>query len=252
MINTQPIEKREPSYEGTLQVHSIFKTIQGEGPFCGTPCVFIRLAGCNLQCPMCDTDYTSKRYILEPRAIVLAVRDEWLSGPATGTIPEGVTETIPSLKLVVITGGEPFRQHIGELIDMLIHNGFYVQVESNGTMNPPVAPWNKNTFARKGAYLVVSPKTGKLNPLAEGAACAFKYVVRYGDADSDGLPKHALDMPNRPARPTPGLFEGSIYIQPLDSKNEEENRYHMEQAVRSSLAHGYILQLQIHKLIGVE
>ena len=56
MINKQPIEKREPSYEGTLQVHSIFKTIQGEGPFCGTPCVFVRLAGCNLQCPACDTD----------------------------------------------------------------------------------------------------------------------------------------------------------------------------------------------------
>lgn len=238
MINNQPIEKREPSYEGTLQVHSIFKTIQGEGPFCGTPCVFVRLAGCNLQCPACDTDYTSNRLILEPRAIVLAVRDEWQR---------------PDPGLVVITGGEPFRQHIGELVAMLVHNGFYVQIESNGTMNPPVFPWNKDTSQRRGAYIVISPKTGKINTLAEAAACALKYVVRYGDADhKDGLPLHALDMPNRPARPTPGLFDGMVYIQPLDSKDEVDNHLHAQEAVSSSLAHGHILQLQVHKLIGVE
>lgn len=236
MINQQPIEKREPSYEGTLQVHSIFKTIQGEGPFCGTPCVFVRLAGCNLQCPACDTDYTSTRQQLTPRQITLVVQDLWQREPG----------------LVVITGGEPFRQHIGDLVDTLVHNGFYVQIESNGTMNPPVFPWNKDTSARRGAYIVISPKTGKINTLAEAAACALKYVVRYNDADTDGLPKHALDMPNRPARPTPGLFTGNIYIQPLDSKNVLDNDLHTAEAVRSSLEHGYILQLQIHKFIGVE
>lgn len=236
MINNQPIEKREPSYEGTLQVHSIFKTIQGEGPFCGTPCVFVRLAGCNLQCPMCDTDYTSTRQHMKPLEVLIHVQNLWQREPG----------------LVVITGGEPFRQHIGELVATLVHNGFYVQIESNGTMNPPVFPWNKDTGMRRGAYIVISPKTGKINTLAEAAACALKYVVRYGDADSDGLPKHALDMPNRPARPTPGLFNGQIYIQPLDSKDEVDNHLHTQEAVSSSLAHGYILQLQIHKFIGVE
>lgn len=235
MINNQPIEKREPSYEGTLQVHSIFKTIQGEGPFCGTPCVFVRLAGCNLQCPMCDTDYTSTRQDYRPEQILLAVMAHQPSG-----------------NLVVITGGEPFRQHIGELVALLVEHGYYVQIESNGTMNPPVFAWNKDTAARRGAYIVISPKTGKINTLAEAAACALKYVVRYGDADSDGLPKHALDMPNRPARPTPGLFSGQIYIQPLDSKDEVDNHLHTQEAVSSSLAHGYILQLQVHKYIGVE
>lgn len=240
MINQQPIEKREPSYEGTVDVHSIFKTIQGEGPFCGTPCVFVRLAGCNLQCPACDTDYTSKRTQMTPSDIVRAVADQSV-GDAHGRA------------LVVITGGEPFRQHIGELIQLLVDCRYYVQIESNGTMNPPVGPWNKNTFERHGAYLVISPKTGKLNPLAEEVACALKYVVRFGDADSgDGLPLHALDMPNRPARPTEGLFDGAIYIQPLDSKNEVDNHLHTQEAVSSSLAYGYILQLQVHKYIGVE
>ena len=238
MINQQPIEKREPSYEGTLQIHSIFKTIQGEGPFCGTPCVFVRLAGCNLQCPSCDTDYTSHRLILEPRAIVLAVRDEWQR---------------PDPGLVVITGGEPFRQHIGELIDMLIHNGFFVQVESNGTMNPPMLPWNRDIGARRGAYLVVSPKTGKLNPLALEAACALKYVVQAGDEHTDGLPKNALGHRSNPypARPPYG-WDGLVYIQPQDDKNTSINPRNTAAAVESSLAHGYILQLQVHKYIGVE
>lgn len=240
MINSQPIEKREPSYEGTLQVHSIFKTIQGEGPFCGTPCVFVRLAGCNLQCPACDTDYTSTRTEMTPSDIVRAVSNLSIGG-------------LQGHSLVVITGGEPFRQHIGELIDLLVGCRFYVQIESNGTMNPPLGPWwNKDTHARDGAYLVVSPKTGKLNPLAEETACALKYVVRYDDASrEDGLPLHALDMPNKPARPTE-RFNGQIYIQPLDSKDEVDNHLHTQEAVSSSLAYGYILQLQVHKFIGVE
>jgi organic radical activating enzyme len=234
--NQQPIEKREPEYNGRVQVHSIFKTIQGEGPFCGTPCVFVRLTGCNLQCPACDTDYTSARQHMKPIEVALRVSNLWPD------IPPG---------LVVITGGEPFRQHIGELIDVLLHRGHYVQVESNGTMNPPVQFWNADTGMRKGAYLVISPKTPKLNPLALEAACALKYVVAHDRIAVDGLPLSALGMPNPPARP-PVDWRKPIYIQPLDSKHEFENERHMDAAVASCLRHGYTLQLQVHKLIGVE
>lgn len=235
MLNKQPIEKREPSYEGTLQVHSIFRTIQGEGPFCGTPCVFVRLAGCNLQCPACDTDYTSKRTELSPEEILFHVLKKGGDKPG----------------LVVITGGEPFRQHINELIDTLLQLGYYVQIESNGTMNPPVQFWNKNTCERKGAYLVISPKTGKLNPLALEAACALKYVVAWDKLDYDKLPSSALGMPNPPAKPPEG-WQHPIYIQPLDSQNIAENQRNLAAAVDASLMRGYILQLQVHKLIGVE
>jgi 7-carboxy-7-deazaguanine synthase len=240
-LNTQPIEKREHRADGQLAVHSIFPTIQGEGPFCGTPCVFIRLAGCNLQCPACDTDYTSRRELMHPDRIAEIVTD--LRGPG----------------LVVVTGGEPFRQNLDLLFAKLVRRGYYVQVESNGTLPPtPCIPtltslWRYSTAPHKrdGVYVVCSPKTGKLHPDIYRVACALKYVVRHGAVEEDGLPTHALDHTARPARPPEG-WDRLIYIQPLDSGNVLDNDFHTAEAVASALKHGYTLQLQIHKIIGVE
>ena len=48
-----------------LYITSIFYTIQGEGPYTGCPCIFIRLAGCNYGsktkvCTQCDTSFQLK------------------------------------------------------------------------------------------------------------------------------------------------------------------------------------------------
>ncbi len=43
--------------ERTINVAETFTSIQGESRFSGFPCFFIRLAGCNLNCSFCDTDY---------------------------------------------------------------------------------------------------------------------------------------------------------------------------------------------------
>ena len=40
-----------------LARQGVFYTVQGEGVMMGTPQVFVRLAGCNVGCPECDTDY---------------------------------------------------------------------------------------------------------------------------------------------------------------------------------------------------
>lgn len=235
MLNIQPIEKRELRSDGTLSVHSIFPTIQGEGPFCGVPCVFIRLAGCNLQCPACDTDYTSGRQRMPIHDIL-----------------NEVTRLRPNGGLVVITGGEPFRQNIVYLCRMLTAMDYYVQIESNGTLQPQDGiPYNVHPEQREGVYVVCSPKTGKLHPSVYDVACALKYVVHWNDMDDDGLPSHALGHPGRPARP-PADWDRPIYVQPMDAKDEAVNRTNYQTAVMSCMNFGYTLQIQVHKIVGVE
>ena len=241
--NQQPIEKMVRSSGDVLDVHSIFYTIQGEGPFCGSPAVFIRLAGCNLQCPLCDTEYTQGR---RKREIISIVSDVIAATPLH----------LPRFPLVVITGGEPFRQPIGQLLRLLIMNGFHIQVETNGTLPPPSDyPWgySKNPAERTGTYIVCSPKSGKLNKLTAEAACCFKYVAQAHDMDEDGLPTHALEHPANPrlARPPVG-YDLPIYLQPADEQNEGINRVNTKAVVDSAMRHGYIVQLQIHKLLNME
>src|SRR5271156_95015 len=42
---------------GTLVVHEIYRSLQGESTFAGIPCVFVRLTACHLRCLYCDTPH---------------------------------------------------------------------------------------------------------------------------------------------------------------------------------------------------
>jgi 7-carboxy-7-deazaguanine synthase len=241
-LNKQPPEKVVRVYDGTVEVHSIFETIQGEGPFCGTPCVFVRLAGCSLQCPLCDTEYTSVRNKMTPNAIVAAVY--------------ALRET----GLVVITGGEPFRQSIHELLNFLTADGYYVQVETNGTHAPPVLTGSDAFYERtvklrdpKGVYIVCSPKTGFVHPALAARACCYKYVLSHDSvATDDGLPLTALGHAANPSLARPlKKCDLPIYLQPADVQDIIENQKNMNAVVDSALKHGYIVQSQMHKILGL-
>lgn len=246
MINQQPIEKRH--HTQFLDVHSVFYTIQGEGPFCGTPAVFVRLAGCNLQCPACDTDYTSTREMMDTDRVVEAI-NQVVYGARSSELYRG---------LVVITGGEPFRQDVGvSLLTLKLQQrqGCYIQVETNGALSPDtISTLNKNTQERRGMYIVVSPKTGKVNREIEKWACAYKYVMNADSVAEDGLPQHALHHTLgtlKLARP-PEDYKGVIYLQPQDDQDPVRNKRHQDACIESCMRHGYVLQLQTHKLLGLE
>lgn len=101
----------------TLQLAEIFYSIQGEGAWSGTPAVFVRLAGCNLACDFCDTDYSLK-LIASVDEVVARVRAEG------GDCP-----------MVILTGGEPLAQAATPaLIEALRADGRRVHIESNGTL----------------------------------------------------------------------------------------------------------------------
>lgn len=117
-----------------LQLAEIFYSLQGEGAYVGTPAVFVRLAGCNLACDFCDTDYSLK-FLAGVDDVVARVRELGADCP-----------------MVVITGGEPFAQRETlELIAALRADGRRVHVESNGTI-----PVDRDLPA--DVWLTVSPK----------------------------------------------------------------------------------------------
>jgi 7-carboxy-7-deazaguanine synthase len=223
-INLQPRERFDT--KGTIEVFKAWLTIQGEGPEIGTPSVFVRLAGCNLQCPFCDTDYTSIR---------------------TEKTPDEVVDLVRALRpygLVVFTGGEPLRQNLGPAIRALLEAGYRVQIETNGTFYREDVPWDD-------IITVCSPKTPKIHPQLIPHIHALKYVVESGKADPiDGLPTETLGG-HPPARPTPEST-AIIYVQPMDEQDEELNGRHTEEALTSCFKFGYRLCLQTHKFIGLE
>ena len=49
-----PLENKP---EGSLLIHEIYRSLQGESTFAGLPCVFIRLTACHLRCVYCDTPH---------------------------------------------------------------------------------------------------------------------------------------------------------------------------------------------------
>lgn len=252
-INHQPISKRDHDPDGRLVVHSVFHTIQGEGPFTGVPAVFVRLQGCNLQCPGCDTEYSS-----------LTRGGHWDVNRTLAAVAKECGFPENQTKLVVITGGEPFRQNLLPLVRKLCEVGFQVQIETNGTLPPPEG-FQANKSVRLGTrtpirtqaantYVIVSPKAGKVHPKTAELACAFKYVLQKDSIDElDMLPTLALGHTASPrvARPPVG-FQGGIYVQPMDQQDEALNAANIQACVTSAMTHGYILQLQTHKYINVE
>lgn len=95
----------------------IYKSVQGESSFAGLPCIFVRLAGCNLRCSWCDSEYT-------------------FTGGYKSTIDEVMSRVrkLAPVKLVEITGGEPMLQEreVVPLMQKLLEEGYEVLIETSG------------------------------------------------------------------------------------------------------------------------
>lgn len=111
--------------EGGYFVSELFYSVQGEGVLAGTPMVFLRLGGCNLRCRResvgfdCDTDFqTGENYGLDE--LVEQVQSRW-----------------PHAPYVLLTGGEPGLQVDASLVGALNRAGYWVAIETNGTVKLP-------------------------------------------------------------------------------------------------------------------
>lgn len=100
-----------------MQIIEIYRSIQGESSFAGVPCIFVRLAACNLRCVWCDSEYTftggKKMSAEEVERAVIALS------------PGGLVE---------ITGGEPMLQEreLVPFMDRLLARGYKLLLETSG------------------------------------------------------------------------------------------------------------------------
>ncbi|MFQ5899985.1 MAG: radical SAM protein [Thermodesulfobacteriota bacterium] len=101
-----------------MKIIEIFFSIQGESTFSGLPCIFVRVAGCNLRCNYCDTSYAYKEEGEELTVDEIIRRAGCFSS-----------------KRVEITGGEPLLQKDTHLLMYrLLEHGYQVLLETNGSM----------------------------------------------------------------------------------------------------------------------
>ena len=220
MHGQNPIRPPEKGDGSILQVKHIFPTLQGEGPFVGQPSVFVRLGGCNLACSFCDTDFED----YTPMALVDII-------DTVRTLSEGVRN------LVVITGGEPLRQNIAPLCEALLAEDFRVQIETNGTLFRPLPD---------AVSIVCSPKNtgGGYHKVREDLlprVAAFKFII----SSQDSFYNHVADVGQ-------GLYNTPVYVQPMDEYDAQRNAANVKLATALAMHHGYILSLQMHKLLGIE
>jgi 7-carboxy-7-deazaguanine synthase len=100
-----------------LKINEIFKSIQGESTYAGLPCTFIRLAGCNLRCTYCDTNYAYYHGKELADEEILSKIKEY------------------GVKLIEFTGGEPLLQEeTPKLLKTLLDNDYRVLIETNGSI----------------------------------------------------------------------------------------------------------------------
>lgn len=196
------------------RVNEIFRSLQGEGFWTGTPMVFVRLSGCNLNCPFCDTDFRSFK---EMSADEIAKEAKRLG-----------------CSRVCITGGEPLLQLDSDLIDILHGIGLTIHVETNGTRP---APENID-------WITLSPKEDFTNP-ASGKVVLEKAdevkLVYNGSLSQERL-KYWADFP-----------ASWHFLQPCDTGEGGKNRQILEETVNYILSHDnrWRLSLQTHKFLGI-
>lgn len=203
----------------TYNINEIFYSVQGEGYWAGRPAVFVRFSKCNLWsgdendrasaiCTFCDTDFVD----------YTAMTAEQVVDAASALLPHPAGDP-----MVIFTGGEPLLQLDDDLASAFAGAGFYLALETNGTIPLHVGV----------DWVCVSPKTP---------------TVRITTG-------HELKLVYPQQRITPEKFVDlnfkHFWLSPMND-GENLNAQHAELAYAYVLSHPqWRLNTQTHKVIGV-
>lgn len=220
-----------------MRVNEIFNSIQGEGRFTGTPSVFVRLQGCDVGCPWCDTKHTWDNGVATPLQEMVAKAAD---SNAVAELDDGALASVVLARRerhVVLTGGEPCANDLANLCAELEAAGRRVQIETSGTY--PVR-------CSDDAWVTVSPKInmpGRRALVTQAVLRADEIKMPIGKQDDVDrlLSMMSLYFPDGSSARTP-----PVYLQPL-SLSKSATRLCMDAAA----ANGWNVSIQVHKLIGV-
>lgn len=197
-----------------MKVNEIFYSLQGEGRYTGTPAVFLRLSGCNMRCWFCDTQHEEGEDLTE----------------------EDILQRVMAYptRHIVITGGEPLMQLNAHLTSLLHEAGYFIQIETNGTLPLPEGV--------EVNWITCSPKRdvkgNKPLPLRLQRIDELKVVYEHEGQDLSAWED----------------IEAQEYrLQPCDVKDDLQNQKILQATIGYLLSHPkWHLSLQTHKIIDVQ
>ena len=168
----------------SLPLMEAFHSIQGEGFFSGKSSYFLRIGGCDVGCHWCD------------------VKESWDPNLHPLTEVDKIVEDIKkySVKIVVITGGEPLMWNLEYLCKKLRNLNLKIHLETSGAYN----------LSGEFDWICLSPKKN-LKPLNEVQVIADELKVIVSNKNDI---KWAIDQSNKVNS------DCKLYLQPEWSKKE--------------------------------
>lgn len=199
-----------------MRVAEIYDTIQGEGLNAGIPMTFVRLQGCSVGCPWCDTKPT------------------WDSTAGVDMGPEEIVSKC-SLPWVCLTGGEPAEQDCGRLTALLYTVSKKLAVETSGEGNGLGGPITHLTLSPKVA--VFPDCRDRVNPSLLRRADELKFVIGK-PADLDAAVRFVAGG---------GMTNPTLLLQPV-SQSERAARLCVDFILANPT---WRLSTQTHKHLGL-
>lgn len=219
-----------------LPINEVFETIQGEATWTGTPSVFLRLQGCPVGCPWCDTKHTwtvSRDRMIPAAQMVEKTGD----GDSFAFMPPseivGFIAKRFRARHIVITGGEPCMYDLTDLTSLILERGWTAQIETSGTYD---------VRADLGTFVTVSPKIGMPGGLLVRESVLLRAdEIKMPIGKETDVAKLSMLLEQVGARPKHG-----VWLQPLSQSPKATSL-----CIEAATANGWKLSMQTHKYLDV-